>query len=405
MDNLTHTLTGLALSGTGLGRGSRRATAALVIGSNLPDLDSVAGFFGNLYYLEHHRGITHSLAGLGLLSPALAGLLWLAARRRPAEGEPLRPLRLLLLSFLAQALHLAMDYLNSYGIRPFLPWDGRWFYGDLAFIVDPWMWLLLGAALFISWPRRRVAGPGWILLGLATGLIVLAGAFYSELALSWVVPPVWFGAVIAALLLRYRLLAPAGSSRRRFYFRKLGGPAVACRLALGGLAAYGLLLAAAHERALARIEREAVGLIGPAPARSVAALPTPANPFRWVGIVETPDLLFVNAGAAWTRVARRLEEPAVQAVRAHCAGAALFRFFRFPVANVEPSADGFEVILRDARYRREGRSGFGAAALALGPDLSVSAESRCPPPAAWVGRGRPFFSYCFERAPDDRIGP
>ncbi len=405
MDNLTHTLTGLVLARAGAVQGSRRATAALVIGSNLPDADSIAGFYGNLYYLEHHRGITHSLPGLCLLSLLLAGLLGARTRRRAPGASPVRPLRLLVLSWLAQAIHLAMDYLNSYGVRPFLPWEGRWFYGDLAFIVDPWMWLLLGAALFVSWPGLRMLGLGWIFLGVSTGFLVLAGALDSELAVPWSVPALWIGGACLAVLLRSRLLAPVRFPAGRFSFRRLSEPALACRLALVALVLYGLLLAVSHQGALARIARESGELLGGARARSIAALPVPANPFRWVGIVEAPELLFIKTGAAWIRLPRRLDEPAVRSVRAHCAGAALFRFYRFPVADVEPSGAGFEVVLRDARYRREGRSGFGAAALALGSDLSVIAESRCPPPAAWAHRRSSSFSYCFGPGPDGRIPP
>ena len=39
MDPLTHTLVGASLAATRLGRTTRRATAALVIGVNLPDID------------------------------------------------------------------------------------------------------------------------------------------------------------------------------------------------------------------------------------------------------------------------------------------------------------------------------------------------------------------------------
>jgi len=267
------------------------------------------------------------------------------------------------------------------------------------------MWLPLGAALFVSWPGPRLVGGGFFLLGLPTGLLVLAGAFDSELGVPWIVPALWSGGACLALLLRSKLLAPARFPAGRFSFRRLSEPALACRLALVTLVLYGLLLSVSHQHALAGIERESGGLLGGARARSIAALPVPANPFRWLGIVEAPELLFIKTGAAWTRLPRRLDEPAVRSVRAHCAGAALFRFYRFPVADVEPSGGGFEVVLRDARYRREGRSGFGAAALALGSDLSVTAESRCPPPATWAGRRRSSFSYCVGPGPDGRIPP
>jgi inner membrane protein len=405
VDNLTHTLTGLVLARAGLDRWSRRGTAALVIGSNLPDADSAIGFYGSLYYLEHHRGLTHSLLGLGLLSAGLAGLLSLGARRGSPEGRRLRPLGLLALSLVAQALHICMDYLNSYGVRPFLPWSGRWFFGDLAFIIDPWMWLVAGVALFVSGPRRRGHDWAWTVLGLATGLVVVLASLDPEIGMPRGALLLWLGTVAAALILRFKLLGGEGGPPSEIGWRKLAEPRLASRIALCGLGLYGLLLGLAHRQALLRVERAASAIVARAEIATLAALPTPANPFRWVGVVETREFLFVDSGRGFIRLPRHLDEPAVQAVRAHCAGAALFRFFRFPVADIAPLGRGFEVVLRDARYRRDGRSGFGAAALALGPDLSVTAAARCPPPAAWSARRGAFFSYCLERTAGGRICP
>ena len=42
MDNLTHTLYGFALAKAGLERTAKQATAALLIGANLPDIDLAA---------------------------------------------------------------------------------------------------------------------------------------------------------------------------------------------------------------------------------------------------------------------------------------------------------------------------------------------------------------------------
>src|SRR5207244_8174094 len=68
MDNLTHTLTGVALSQAGLNRKTRYATLALVIGSNLPDVDIVTRLAGSATYLKYHRGITHSVLGVTMRS-------------------------------------------------------------------------------------------------------------------------------------------------------------------------------------------------------------------------------------------------------------------------------------------------------------------------------------------------
>ncbi len=53
------------------------------------------------------------------------------------------------MSLIATATHPFLDWLNNYGMRSLLPFDSRWFYGDLLYIVDPFMWLFLGGASFL----------------------------------------------------------------------------------------------------------------------------------------------------------------------------------------------------------------------------------------------------------------
>src|SRR5580704_11925048 len=55
MDNVTHTLFGLTLARTPLGRAGRGATAALVLASNAPDIDVVATARGAPSYLTWRR--------------------------------------------------------------------------------------------------------------------------------------------------------------------------------------------------------------------------------------------------------------------------------------------------------------------------------------------------------------
>src|SRR6266511_3552719 len=77
LDNLTHTLFGLTLARTALGRAGRGTTAALVIASNAPDVDIVATASGALTYLRWHRGPTHGPIGLIGLGLATASFVWL----------------------------------------------------------------------------------------------------------------------------------------------------------------------------------------------------------------------------------------------------------------------------------------------------------------------------------------
>src|SRR5437773_6148595 len=74
MDNATHTLFALTLARTPLGRAGRGTTAALVIASNIPDIDIVASARGSVSYLTWHRGPTHGpfgIIGLGVMTACL----------------------------------------------------------------------------------------------------------------------------------------------------------------------------------------------------------------------------------------------------------------------------------------------------------------------------------------------
>ena len=49
-----------------------------------------------------------------------------------------------------------MDFTNSYGVRLLMPFSERWFYGDALYIVDPWLYSLLGVGWWLARSTRRV---------------------------------------------------------------------------------------------------------------------------------------------------------------------------------------------------------------------------------------------------------
>ena len=161
VENLTHSLTGAVIARTGLGDKVPFGTAALVVAANLPDLDSVATFWGILVYLDYHRGVTHSVLGIVGLSCLFTGLLWLLNQKR---GNPINTTFRAILGpvTLVVATHSLMDFTNSYGWRPFLPFLEQWYYGDLVFIVDPYLWLLFGGAVFLTGRQSAVTLFFWI---------------------------------------------------------------------------------------------------------------------------------------------------------------------------------------------------------------------------------------------------
>ena len=162
MDNLCHTLVGAALGEAGLKRRTRFGNATLMIASNLPDLDVLA-FATNTPSVALRRGWTHGILAQVCLPLLLTAVVVALARRRAGAAtstsraaihdSPIRARELLLLSYIGVITHVLMDLLNNYGVRLLMPFERRWFYGDVLFIIDPWLWLVLGAGIWMA--RRR----------------------------------------------------------------------------------------------------------------------------------------------------------------------------------------------------------------------------------------------------------
>lgn len=177
MDNLCHTLVGAALGEADLKKRTALAMPALLIGANLPDVDVFAYIWGADFALGFRRGWTHGVPALVLWPFVLTGLLlawdrWVRRRRRP-DAEPARPRELLLVSTLAILTHPFLDWLNNYGMRWLMPIRGTWYYGDVLFIIDPWIWLALGLGVFWSRRRRGSRPARWALAAVAVYILAL----------------------------------------------------------------------------------------------------------------------------------------------------------------------------------------------------------------------------------------
>ena len=105
-----------------------------------PTSTSSSGFGPDFEPLAFRRGWTHGVLALALWPFVLTGVLlawdrFVRLRRKP-DAAPARAGPLLALTALAVISHPTLDWLNNYGLRWLMPFDGRWFYGDALFVID-----------------------------------------------------------------------------------------------------------------------------------------------------------------------------------------------------------------------------------------------------------------------------
>jgi inner membrane protein len=276
MEPITHFLTGACIGRAGLNRKTAYATLAAVLAAEAADLDVLWSFAGPVEELKHHRGITHTFLATPFVAAAAVGAVWLIDRgiqawraRKSKTGCPTlaaslflrlgwdttklatpkaagptagglrlgwdaQPIRwgwLYLTALLSALSHLLLDWTNNYGLRPFYPFNPRWYAGSFVFIVEPVLLGVLALALLMPW-----------LLGLAD--------------------------------------AEIGAKKTKFRGRGWAIFALAAMVLLWGWRR--------AEQGHARMLLENTQIVA-APVKRVGLEPYPINPFRWHAIVETPE--------------------------------------------------------------------------------------------------------------------
>ena len=364
MDNLTHTLFGLTLARTPLGRSGRGVTTALVLASNAPDIDIVMTARGNAAYLQWHRGPTHGLLGV-LAFGVLVAVLVRAGQRivdrrgpRPADDSEAPFGMLIAASIIGVVCHILMDFPTSYGTRLLSPFDWHWYATDLMPIVDVYLIIILVAGLLFGTAsaaaRRRNAAI----------VLVLMAANYSVRAVA-----------------RYQAI---GLAPRVF------GPTLPQRC--DGAAHDDRALVSAWPR-----ETPAMPVSGGRCLVEVAAMPSFFSPFRWRLIAQMSNAFELHdvdvldarlrrppeAGEAPWRIAVRYPNqwtPAVQTAAAATLPQVFLGFSRFPAARsfADPRTGETTVRWTDMRFaagltldQRVGRSSLFTVTVRLDKDGRV----------------------------------
>jgi inner membrane protein len=280
VDNVTHALVGAAIAECANPRNASPGTrgafiAAGVVAANAPDVDLLYTGFAEspLGYLLHHRGHSHTVPGLIALGCLVYGIFVLLPRTRTAiRGSSSRAIALI---GAALASHLLLDSANGYGTHLFYPFTSRWFYGDAVFVLEPWLWTILGVTLALNAARL------WRLQIVALTLALTGGVLWVGLLNASV-----FAVMVAAAV-------TAAFATRRWDRR---GRAAAALIAIGAIV---VVMSGISRVVKGRAAAAAVALGGGAIVDIVADA-NPGVPWCWAVLT-----LQQPTGAAGTMTARR----------------------------------------------------------------------------------------------------
>jgi inner membrane protein len=281
VDNVAHSLVGLAIAelaqpASATLRERRLLVAAGLVSANLPDIDLAYTWItpAPLGYLLHHRGHTHTLAGLVILGLLFVVLfrVWPAARASLVD----RRSTLWWLVGVNLVVHVLLDACNTYGVHPLYPFDARWYYGDAVFIFEPLFWVMLGVAAACNARSRRTR----------VGVAALVAVLLVLTVVAEVVPAGAAAAVAAAGGLFFAAVRQASSRTR----------------AGAALALVALFIASMFALSRSVKLQASAASTSPGEILDVIATPNPAMPLCWSVIVVSRD---------WSRGAFRSDRGAL----------------------------------------------------------------------------------------------
>jgi inner membrane protein len=185
MDTLTHALSGALLARASAPQQTdstvlplRRRLLVGFLAAAAPDLDFIFGYVGPIEYLYYHRGITHSLVMLPLwafLLARLCAVLWRGDRPWQAYFGVIA---------LGIGVHIAGDWITSFGTMIFAPLSNKRFGIGTTFIIDLWFTGIILAGLLGCWVWRASRAPAIAGLALLCSYVVFQGLQHQR-ALDW----------------------------------------------------------------------------------------------------------------------------------------------------------------------------------------------------------------------------
>ncbi len=326
MGPATHALLSLVLARGFFPRKPWTFYFAVVLAGTLADLDLLTLLFGPGAYLVGRFTWTHSIFGTVavILITAVFGQ-WLQNKNRPLRKTGLTSTTtpvpqfgsILLAISIAAVVHVALDLATSGGVTALWPWRQTRFAWDILPSTDPWILVLLLAALLLPELFRLVS---------------------TEIGAKDKAPRGRNGALIVlALVVLY-----------------VGARAIQ------------------HGTASVQLDAHAYRSESP---RRHAAFPDSVSIFTWHGVVETASQIctvdVATSGASHfdpdsaVCVHKPDPSPALAAAQQTDAARQFLQIARFPKASVGTTEAGTEVVIRDVRYAAEQNLRFALAARVL----------------------------------------
>lgn len=150
MDTGTHVVMGLALGGLAtldpvVANSSITAASVMVgtiIGSQIPDIDTILKLKNNASYIRNHRGVTHSIPAVILWPLLITGVIYLFF---PETNL----FHLWLWTFIAVFLHVFVDIFNAYGTQALRPFSSRWVALGMINTFDPFIFAMHIFGMFL----------------------------------------------------------------------------------------------------------------------------------------------------------------------------------------------------------------------------------------------------------------
>lgn len=310
MDPVTHLAVGFTLARTGAGKAAPLATTTILAASLIPDLEIVHLAVSPANYIFHSGSWGHSLTTALGLGAAVALPFWLKTRKSSSSNPYWKYFAVALLGVLT---HILLDGAASIRIQLLYPFKPTLFALEWLPMTDFLLLFILLVALLLPLLFRLISEE--------------IGAPKTDTGIRW-------GARLGLL---------------------------ACLLLIAGR---GMLHADAVQLVANLQFRSGV------PKRE-AAFPTPANPFRWVGVAETGKafelaevkLFGAQAGieATGTRF-KPQDHPALEAAQKTESAQLFLRRARLPRASIIRLPNGWRVELEDMRFAADSAAGPALAA-------------------------------------------